>query len=139
MDHAPGCGRGNYAGAGRRVAAIFGRADACGERCGPAPARVFPRTLDSPRRLLPDVVAAGVCVFLLPLRAAPRISRRQGRTVVSFSASVLVPLAGGCEVVRAPHKAADNHVMSAIYFLNRYFHPDHSATSQMLSDVAFDL
>jgi hypothetical protein len=29
--------------------------------------------------------------------------------------------------------------MSAIYFINRYFHPDHSATSQMLSDLAFDL
>ncbi len=26
-----------------------------------------------------------------------------------------------------------------LYFLNRYFHPDHSATSQMLSDLAFAL
>lgn len=26
-----------------------------------------------------------------------------------------------------------------VIFLNRYFHPDHSATSQMLSDLAFDL
>ena len=26
-----------------------------------------------------------------------------------------------------------------IIFLNRYFHPDHSATSQMLSDLAFGL
>ena len=26
-----------------------------------------------------------------------------------------------------------------LYFLNRYFYPDHSATSQMLSDLAFDL
>ncbi|TCT03966.1 glycosyltransferase family 4 protein [Aquabacter spiritensis] len=27
----------------------------------------------------------------------------------------------------------------ALIFLNRFFHPDHSATSQMLSDLAFDL
>ena len=26
-----------------------------------------------------------------------------------------------------------------LYFLNRYFHPDHSATSQMLSDLVFAL
>ena len=26
-----------------------------------------------------------------------------------------------------------------LIFLNRYFHPDHSATSQMLSDLAFFL
>jgi colanic acid biosynthesis glycosyl transferase WcaI len=29
--------------------------------------------------------------------------------------------------------------MPRIIFLNRYFHPDHSATSQILSDLAFDL
>ncbi|NGZ94712.1 MAG: glycosyltransferase WbuB [Nitrospira sp. WS110] len=28
---------------------------------------------------------------------------------------------------------------SKIIFVNRYFHPDHSATSQLLSDLAFDL
>ena len=26
-----------------------------------------------------------------------------------------------------------------IIFINRYFHPDHSATSQMVSDLAFAL
>ena len=29
--------------------------------------------------------------------------------------------------------------MSTTIFINRYFHPDHSATSQLLSDLAFDL
>lgn len=29
--------------------------------------------------------------------------------------------------------------MSKIIFINRYFYPDHSATSQLLSDLAFDL
>ena len=29
--------------------------------------------------------------------------------------------------------------MPKLIFVNRYFHPDHSATSQMLSDLAFDL
>ena len=29
--------------------------------------------------------------------------------------------------------------MSRIIFINRFFHPDHSATSQILSDLAFDL
>jgi hypothetical protein len=27
--------------------------------------------------------------------------------------------------------------VTRIVFINRYFHPDHSATSQMLSDLAF--
>lgn len=29
--------------------------------------------------------------------------------------------------------------MARVVFVNRYFHPDHSATSQMVSDLAFDL
>jgi hypothetical protein len=29
--------------------------------------------------------------------------------------------------------------MKRLFFLNRYFHPDHSATSQLLSDLAFHL
>src|SRR5579862_115402 len=29
--------------------------------------------------------------------------------------------------------------MTRLFFVNRYFHPDHSATSQLLSDLAFDL
>ncbi len=36
---------------------------------------------------------------------------------------------------------ADNPVMARqrVHFVNRYFHPDHSATSQLLSDLAFHL
>ena len=29
--------------------------------------------------------------------------------------------------------------MAHIIFVNRFFHPDHSATSQILSDLAFEL
>jgi colanic acid biosynthesis glycosyl transferase WcaI len=29
--------------------------------------------------------------------------------------------------------------MKRLFFLNRYFYPDHSATSQLLSDLAFHL
>ena len=29
--------------------------------------------------------------------------------------------------------------MKRLFFLNRYFHPDHSATSQLVSDLAFHL
>ena len=32
-------------------------------------------------------------------------------------------------------KSTDEHGTPRITFLNRYFHPDHSATSQMLSDL----
>ena len=31
------------------------------------------------------------------------------------------------------------HPVNKIVFINRYFYPDHSATSQLLSDLAFDL
>src|SRR6266699_5842611 len=31
------------------------------------------------------------------------------------------------------------HIMKRIIFLNRFFYPDHSATSQLLSDLAFHL
>ena len=31
------------------------------------------------------------------------------------------------------------NLASKIIFINRYFYPDHSATSQLLSDLAFDL
>jgi glycosyltransferase involved in cell wall biosynthesis len=34
---------------------------------------------------------------------------------------------------------SDQHRQPRVIFLNRYFHPDHSATSQMLSDLAFGL
>ena len=40
---------------------------------------------------------------------------------------------GGGEAVRPPVRAAKT------IFINRYFYPDHSATSQLLSDLAFDL
>ena len=32
-----------------------------------------------------------------------------------------------------------SRAMKRIIFLNRFFHPDHSATSQILSDLAFHL
>ncbi len=32
-----------------------------------------------------------------------------------------------------------NSEMSRVFFLNRFFHPDHSATSQLLTDLAFHL
>ena len=35
--------------------------------------------------------------------------------------------------------AQPEHRQPAVIFINRYFHPDHSATSQMLSDLAFAL
>jgi colanic acid biosynthesis glycosyl transferase WcaI len=38
--------------------------------------------------------------------------------------------------VAAPRRAARKR---RLFFVNRYFHPDHSATSQMLSDLAFAL
>ena len=40
--------------------------------------------------------------------------------------------------VRVNFPFQDDRAMSVI-FLNRYFYPDHSATSQMLSDLAFFL
>ena len=51
--------------------------------------------------------------------------RRTGRAAYrhpALSASIL----GGAELLK-------------IIFLNRFFYPDHSATSQMLSDLAFAL
>ena len=42
--------------------------------------------------------------------------------------------------VHAPGKAAAvRPLLSKIVFINRFFHPDYSATSQMLSDLAFAL
>ena len=39
-----------------------------------------------------------------------------------------------------PHKQRSDHLISRkVVFVNRYFYPDHSATSQMLSDLAFGL
>jgi colanic acid biosynthesis glycosyl transferase WcaI len=38
----------------------------------------------------------------------------------------------------APAPSCNVHKVKLI-FLNRFFHPDHSATSQMLSDLAFAL
>jgi colanic acid biosynthesis glycosyl transferase WcaI len=43
----------------------------------------------------------------------------------------------GASRVAANAEEADRPLK--IIFLNRYFHPDHSATSQLLSDLAFDL
>jgi hypothetical protein len=42
---------------------------------------------------------------------------------------------------KAERRAArsESNVLPHVIFLNRYFHPDHSATSQMLSDLAFAL
>ncbi|HEY1246144.1 MAG TPA: hypothetical protein VGF29_15065, partial [Hyphomicrobiaceae bacterium] len=51
-----------------------------------------------------------------------------------------------CRVVcwlgrRAPCSppGAEHAVQVKLIFVNRFFHPDHSATSQMLSDLAFAL
>ena len=32
-----------------------------------------------------------------------------------------------------------DNLMPRVIFLNRFFHPDHSATSRMVSDLAFEL
>lgn len=45
----------------------------------------------------------------------------------------------GDAVVRAPDAAEELGPRPSVIFLNRYFFPDHSATSQMLSDLAFAL
>lgn len=45
-------------------------------------------------------------------------------------------------VIRRPIKnnaLSDSYLMASIVFINRYFYPDHSATSQLVSDLAFDL
>ncbi len=45
-----------------------------------------------------------------------------------------------CQRERNWNGAATVHsCMNKIIFINRYFYPDHSATSQLLSDLAFDL
>src|SRR5436309_185151 len=38
-----------------------------------------------------------------------------------------------------PAKENSARSMTRLVFLNRFFHPDHSATSQLLSDLAFHL
>lgn len=58
------------------------------------------------------------------MSAASRRCNSRARNVVT-SPSVVVPRA---------HRPAP-----ALIFVNRFFHPDHSATSQMLSDLAFHL
>ena len=40
------------------------------------------------------------------------------------------------DAVAAPSKTAP---MQRVFFLNRFFYPDHSATSQILTDLAFHL
>ncbi|MGR8934165.1 MAG: glycosyltransferase family 4 protein [Gammaproteobacteria bacterium] len=43
------------------------------------------------------------------------------------------------EAAKAVRSKPDQGRRGRIFFVNRYFYPDHSATSQLLSDVAFDL
>ena len=40
---------------------------------------------------------------------------------------------------RCPAHRMDNTRVAKLIFVNRYFYPDHSATSQLLTDLAFDL
>lgn len=43
------------------------------------------------------------------------------------------------DLLAGNHSDIKNPPMSQIVFLNRFFHPDHSATSQLLTDLAFHL
>ncbi len=78
-------------------------------------------------------------VHLLLLRAS-RIPRRPGRVSLRRTAGVL-RIHDQLQARRVA--TADSTLMGTkpprVIFVNRYFHPDQSATSQMLSDLAFGL
>src|SRR5215472_17752169 len=62
-------------------------------------------------------------------------SLQLGRNAVSNASGAEVRLALAGKQVAAGTAARKRR----LFFVNRYFHPDHSATSQMLSDLAFAL
>src|SRR5206468_1904176 len=80
--------------------------------------------------------SASAAVIFEPMKPAPPVTR----IICSVYFDCATPGEFYALVAEASHGPGTLQAMSArLVFVNRYFHPDQSATSRMLSDLAFRL